>query len=340
MTRDVSTNTANGQLLEEVLRRSHFLRMFADREAAAIRKFLLKEVIPSLVEQVQRRYGARRGTRRYVLMLEAINSILHEAFVTASSTVRSTLYSQVGIEAQWLTGTLNSVLEPVGLASTIPSTSVLRQVVTGAPIRGELLRDYWRGLERNAKRQALSAINIGLAEGTPTAQVVRNFRQSVDVSRRQAETVVRTAINHTTNQAREQTFRDNTDVIGKVRYVATLDARTSLVCAGLDGRVFPIDSGPRPPQHHQCRSEVVPVLKSWKELGIDLKEAPPGTRASFGGQVPATQTYNAWLRTQSDAFQNRVLGPARAKLFRNGLHLDKFTNPAGKRLTLEELANL
>ena len=57
------------------------------------------------------------------------------------------------------------------------------------------------------------------------------------------------------------------------------------------------------------------------------------------GQVPAKTTYQEWLKTQSQAFQDDVLGKVRAKLFRQGnLTLDKFVNRAGDEIPLRDLA--
>jgi len=57
------------------------------------------------------------------------------------------------------------------------------------------------------------------------------------------------------------------------------------------------------------------------------------------GPVPATTTYDSWMRTQSRAFQEDTLGIAKAKLFREGgLKLDKFVDRNGGELTLEQLA--
>ena len=108
-------------------------------------------------------------------------------------------------------------------------------------------------------------------------------------------------------------------------------------CKARDGKVYPVDSGPRPPAHPNCRSSTSYVLKSWKELGIDLKEFPEGTRASMDGQVPANVTYNEWLKGKDSTFQDKVLGPTRAKLFREGMPVDRFVNKAGDRLTLDKL---
>ena len=159
-----------------------------------------------------------------------------------------------------------------------------------------------------------------------------------EVSRRGAEAMVRTSVNHTVNVARTDTYGANSDVIKGIQWVATLDSRTTMICASRDGQVYPIDSGPRPPAHINCRSSTAPVLKSWKEMGISLSEAPEGTRASMDGQVAVSTTYQSWLEGKSAAFQDDILGPTKGKLFRDGgLTLDKFVDRNGAEYTLDEL---
>lgn len=106
--------------------------------------------------------------------------------------------------------------------------------------------------------------------------------------------------------------------IAGYRIISTLDLSTCRRCAALDGRVFPSRVGPRPPFHPKCRCAAVPVAKSWKELGIDLPEFPPGTRASMFGQVPADWRYFDWLARREEHQIERVLGPELARLFRLG----------------------
>lgn len=55
------------------------------------------------------------------------------------------------------------------------------------------------------------------------------------------------------------------------------------------------------------------------------------------GQVPAETTYDQWLRRQSAAFQDDILGPTRGRLFREGMTLDRFVDHTGRRVTLDEL---
>jgi len=79
------------------------------------------------------------------------------------------------------------------------------------------------------------------------------------------------------------------------------------------------------------------VVKSWQALGIDAADVLPSTRASMDGQVPADLTFAQWLKRQSAERQNDVLGETRAKLFREGMALDRFYTDKGRYLTLDEL---
>jgi len=89
---------------------------------------------------------------------------------------------------------------------------------------------------------------------------------------------------------------------------------------------------------HNCRSSTAPVVKSWRELGIDADEMDEGTRASMGGQVPKSETYDSWLRKKSAAFQDDILGAEKGALFRRGeLPLDRFVDRKGREYTLDEL---
>ena len=69
-----------------------------------------------------------------------------------------------------------------------------------------------------------------------------------------------------------------------------------------------------------------------------------GDRPSIGAggvsQVSSTTSYGGWLKTQPKAFVNEALGKERSKLFRSGkLTIDKFTDPTGRRYTLEQLVS-
>lgn len=77
------------------------------------------------------------------------------------------------------------------------------------------------------------------------------------------------------------------------------------------------------------------VLKNADELGLD--DLPEGTRASIDGKVPASLSYGEWLKKQPVDVQNIVLGVSKAKLFRAGVPIERFTDSNLQPLTLDQL---
>lgn len=88
---------------------------------------------------------------------------------------------------------------------------------------------------------------------------------------------------------------------------------------------------------HNCRSVLVPILVSYKELGIDVPEIA-GTRASDLGQIPADTSFDTFLKRHDTQYQDELLGPGKAKLWRSGkITLRDLINQDGRTITLKEL---
>lgn len=249
---------------------------------------------------------------------------------------------------------------PIGikLDIAIPALQTLKTAAFKNPmsihgLKGDGLLDSFISKWTESQKDMVSgAIRQGWFEGQTTAQIVKSIRGTkalnykdglLEVSRRDATAVVHTSVQHVASQARNQTMIANSDIVQKVEFVATLDSKTTPVCRSLDGKLFPVNEGPRPPLHVRCRSTLSPVTK-WSEM---LKEG--ATRASVGaqggGQVDADLTYYSWLKTQPASFQDIAIGPVRGKLLRDGgidaqkfadLQLDKNFQP----LTLDEMRKL
>ena len=75
-------------------------------------------------------------------------------------------------------------------------------------------------------------------------------------------------------------------------------------------------------------------------MGIDMDGSAnlEGTRASLDGQIPQDITYAQWIKKQSAARQDEVLGPSRGKLLREGrLPMEALYSQKGQYLSLAEL---
>jgi len=301
-----------------------------------------------LVEEMKKpTYDAGSWTaKRLNKLLQALRDINAEAYDRVRNELSPDLYALADYEVTYQTDLFNANI-PIKFDIVTPTPSQLKAAVDSRPFQGRILSEWYTGLEGAAQDRIRSVIRSGVVEGQTIDQMVRRITGTqalqykdgvMEVSRRGAEALVRTAVNHTANSARNELYGANSDLVKEIQWVSTLDSRTTILCASLDGKTFPVDSGPRPPAHINCRSTTTPVLKSWKELGINLSEAPEGTRASMDGQVAASTTYEKFLRGKDQAFQEDVLGVEKAKLFRDGgLTLDKFIDRNGAEYTLDEL---
>jgi hypothetical protein len=75
------------------------------------------------------------------------------------------------------------------------------------------------------------------------------------------------------------------------------------------------NNSPKPPIHINCRCTLVPLLKSWEELGFEADELDVETRASMDGQVPAKLTYDDWLAQQPPQVVHEALGKRKGDEF-------------------------
>jgi len=307
----------------------------ADKELA---KLLLKSGTELSVAK-------RQAVRREV---NAILSQVHGAIGTEiNKDVLETAVASADIEV----GTLQQTIpKDVTLSLSTPNAGVIATSLRRVPMNGLQLKDWLDQLKRSDLTRTWRTINEMMVAGETTDSIVRRligtkglrYKDGVrQASRNGVAMFSRTAINYAANLGRQSAWTANADIMKGVRWVATLDTRTTPICRDRDGKIFPINDGPRPPAHPNCRSTTVAVTKSFKELGIDIDEVSPGTRASMNGQVPANQTYYEWLATQSASTQKDVLGAVRYDLWKKGgVSPDKFVNDSGKVLTLAELKKL
>ena len=347
--------SVNEQILDQAIRRAIRTQQFAKHEAEAIRVLLRRKVYPRLIERVAARLAnisARgydvgpRTSKRTANMFAQVDEIIQEEIKLVAQSAHKTAIEFARGESDWLLRTMSGSA-PVELGLSPPSAQVLKSAATARPFQGRLMREWYGDLAESTKKGVRGAIREGMSNGETLDQIVQRLRGTraggfadgvLHTTTRQAQNIARTSMSHVAAHAREATYAANDSLIKGVLWVSTLDGRTSLTCIGLDGQEFPVGEGERPPAHWGCRSSTVPILKSWKEMGIDAGEMSPGQRASWDGLVPGDTTYGEWLKTQDVGFQNDVLGPGRAKLFREGMDVGSFTGANLKPINLSQLA--
>ena len=205
------------------------------------------------------------------------------------------------------------------------------------------------------QRRIKDVVRKGMIDNLAVNKIAKNVGNSIDLPGAQLKTLSRTAITETSSNVSNATYKLNEDVIDGYQYVATLDSRTSMICGRLDGKVFRLDDsrGVRPPQHFNCRSTTVPIVKSYEDLNNTnssriskrkLQRISKSKRASFNGQVASETNYAKFLSEQDDNFKLTVLGnKRRVEIFNTGkLKFTQFSTRDGELISigrLEELLN-
>lgn len=237
------------------------------------------------------------------------------------------------------------------------SPDALYAAAMARPFQGRLLSEWASDLEADRLRRITNTVRQGFLLGDTNEQIARKIRGHVSkgfqdgalqMSRANAASIAKTAVGHLAATARESFASANNDLIKGKQWLSTLDNRTTPQCRIRDRLKYTLDNKPvghsvpylqGPGKiHFCCRSTETFILKSAKELGIDVRDISPAERASMDGVVAGDTTYREWFLRQPYTRQKKIVGETRAKLIRDGgMSPDEFYTDKGEWLTLKQL---
>ena len=383
------TQNMNEAFLDALIRHKIYLSSYAGHSSNEINR-LMSGTEAEMSFEIARQLESLRGRqtpgdwRRVQRLMKKLGDIRQVSWKQAYSLMRKEMGALSDLEIAFLEKTLSAV-SPVVLDIKAPALASAAGGLTDRLMLGRTLQDWFQALANDDLSRVKSAIQAGFAQGDTVDTIIRRVIGSktlkgadgvTELSRRQVRTIVRTVVSDVNNQAHMDFFQANADLFESLRFVATLDSRTSAICRALDGKEFPLGKAPRPPMHPNCRSLLVGVAdkdnevigrrpyQAWTEdmlvreyaqknklNGVatrdDLPKGQKGLfdkwaqsrKGDFIGQVPANTTYGPWLKRQSAEFQDDVLGKTRGRLFRQGgLTIESFVDDRGRTLALSELA--
>jgi SPP1 gp7 family putative phage head morphogenesis protein len=378
--------TANQEFFDAVVRHQIYLMRYSETVRKDIEKILNateQDIADKIRSRLLKHQGMNTAGVRKLQSLQAyIKTVRYKAWDEIDEVWLREIKALAKAEAKITAASLRTSV-PVLLDLTLPPPGLLSALTNTAPFEGRTLKQWASNIRKTDLDKILQQIKIGMVQGEGSDAIARRIVGTArlkgqdgvtEITRRNAAAITRTAVNHISNAARQEFYRQNSDIMEGELYVSTLDSRTTPVCRANDGKVFELDKGPMPPLHFNCRSLRVAIiggeaignrpakpttekmmLREYAEennLGnITSRDSlPHGHKGSFDefsrqrvrqltGTVPAKTSYQEWLKGQSTEFQDDVLGKTKAKLFRNGgLTLDKFVNRDGVELNLRDLA--
>jgi SPP1 gp7 family putative phage head morphogenesis protein len=284
---------------------------------------------------------------------------------------QSTLVDLAEFESERTRRLVNAQVGVALLSVGVPF-STLKALANDDLVEGRPAKEWWSQQSDNLRGRFQQTIRQGVFAGETLGQLqqrvrgtkARNFQDGImAITSRNAEALIRTSVQSVANAARHATFTANDDVLAGFQALVTLDTRTSELCMARSGFAWDLDGNPLnedtkipfpgpPPWHFNCRTTLVPVLKSWEQLEKDAKgdedlgkkldrvedKLDKGTQASMDGQVAADLTYDEWLKGRSEEAQIEALGRGRWQLWRRNLiALNELVDQRGHPVTLDEL---
>jgi SPP1 gp7 family putative phage head morphogenesis protein len=323
-----------------------------------------------------------RGARLQAVQ-QALSGMLESTYDDILGVMEGDLYELSAGEALFAQQSVNTVVRATALA-VMPSPEQLKRIVDRTLIEGAPMKDWVRGQQTATLDKMTRQLRIGatLGEsvdsmvrrliGTSTGQVdiVRSGKTGrrrrvavrrggvMTVSKREATALVRTSVQNVANRARLDLYEANEDVIGGFQAQVTLDQRTSTICQARSGQMWDLDKKPighdspwpgNPPWHWNCRSTLIPILRSWSSLSrrSDAADDIAATakdrygdtwQSSMNGPVPGNYTYERWLESQSEAVQRKVLGDTKWAMWKKGgMSFSDMIDERGNPLPVREL---
>jgi hypothetical protein len=383
--------TINEVYRDTVLRHQIDLRRYTSGVNKRIAK-LLELADRDLAEKLRIRLARFEGTaidftgERWKALLDDIREVRAAALGDYKTMVRNELGDLSVHEGKANVDMLNHSVGIIDIEFASVSAAQLRAIATTRPFQGRLLKDWFSNLEQADRHRLTQAVQLGMVQGEPIDDIVSRVVGTrangyadgiLAITRRDAQAIVRTAVNHISNAARDDVLEENSDVIQAKIWSSTLDGRTTPICQANDGKGTPVGDnelppdiepltppGITPPAHFNCRSTMIAYIDGVglvgkrpsvsdtrtrnsreadfaaeaRETGVPIQDIRDAWAEENVGRVPAATNYNDWLGTQSAKFQDEVLGPTRGKLFRDGgLKLDQFVDRSGNELTLDQL---
>jgi SPP1 gp7 family putative phage head morphogenesis protein len=154
-------------------------------------------------------------------------------------------------------------------------------------------------------------LSRGIAAGSnPRATATRMLKRTegrFNGGLSRALTIARTETLDAHRAAAQIVQRGNADVLAGWVWLAALSSRTCPACLAMNGTEHRLDE-PGPLGHANCRCTRMPLVKPWRELGIE--QAEPGGRT-----VPDAGN---WFSKQPVKTQKQILGPARYAAWKRG----------------------
>lgn len=339
----MSLSAAQRAIADDLLAHNlDLLRLNASMRLDALKllKAMEKELAAKLAAGTLTEYN--KATIDY--LLASSKAVVEKYYADIASMSEEALSGMTSAQAS----VVRTALADVGYGAALAPPTHFATALTDVLIQGAPSAEWWARQSDDVAFKFSNAVRQGIVQGKTNAVIIKDVRDVMEVGRANAAALVQTSVQTVANASLIETFKDNADVIAGMMQLSTLDSHTTDICMAYSEAEWNLDEEPMgdtklpfnggPPRHWNCRSVLIPITKTFAELGMASPKMSASERASMDGPTSATTTFSDFLDRKGKAFQDEMLGQGRAELWRNGtITLPQLLDQKGNPLTLAEL---
>jgi SPP1 gp7 family putative phage head morphogenesis protein len=292
-----------------------------------------------------------------------IEKVLHEVYQDIGKTIKATAI-EVALETPDILNSIANRTFKIKFAVPHLDKKTVTAWFESSQIEGLYFNEWLKKLKTNAVSRIIKESRTALILTGTKTDAVKNIQNALNVSKRSAAGLAQNQIYLMHNFAEFEEYKANSDIISKVKYVATLDRRTSPLCIQLDGQIFDFKDAPVPPLHWNCRSTLAPVFREKRvetikgtriarldTEGRTVHHRDGTTSTKYEKMRPQTvsdkTTYSQWMNSLVNSsnsadvsFAKEALGPSRFNLVKYGKLKLESLYYQGKLRSIRELRKL
>ena len=229
----------------------------------------VKELFAYVIREIQ---SLPTGSVERQIQYERLQGLMNTIFRVPSFEFASQLKEALDAESlrqlEWASSYINlqgGLTLPSDMAAAavraVSRTRVLKKSVTDAA-------DFIEPLSSNRWKRIDKMIRTGFLTGVPNEQIARDMAAVYAADLRERRAIARTAFMSLAQEAHNEFWDANDDVIVLWRWDASMDYKVCPVCAPLAGteKEKRSEFDEMPPIHPNCRCHVVPVTEAMLEM--------------------------------------------------------------------------
>lgn len=228
----------NTQLRDIAIAHQHMVEQFKTTEVRKVIR-LLNQMESDLKDLLAKKSGVTNWTRnRQKVLLAQVQELQKVYHAQINATVNGGLKDFGGVEATTYLAEIATIVSPYNI--NISLNAITPEKVWATAKRNKMmfpdgttftLSQMLKTFEINDITRTKQAIEQGFILGETLPEIQRKIFSTggkFNLTKRNAETIVRTGVSHLGNTARDLTYSNNTDIVKGYQWVSTLDERTCI----------------------------------------------------------------------------------------------------------------